>query len=79
MASDFFDGLAPGSSYNVMVRSTVSFCVSLSQSVSMKTLVNPTFNTVVTQPNCNTPTGTIKIIVGLGEGPFEYSINGGVS
>jgi hypothetical protein len=79
VASDFFGGLAPGSSHSVMVRSTVSFCVSLSKSVALKSLVNPTFNTVVTQPNCNTPTGTIKIIVDLGEAPFEYSIDGGIT
>jgi hypothetical protein len=63
----------------VMVRSTVSFCVSLSQGVSLKALVNPAFNTIVTQPDCNTPTGSIKVIATQGEAPFEYSINGGAT
>ena len=62
-----------------MVRSTVSFCVSQTQSVVFKALINPTFHMEVTQPNCNAPTGSIKIIVDSGEAPYEYSINGGIS
>ena len=79
MATDFFNVLAPGSSHSVMVRSTSSFCVSEAQSVMFKVLVTPTFNTVVVQPDCNSPTGSIKIIVDSGEAPYEYSINGGAT
>ena len=79
VASDFFDGLAPGSSHSVMVRSTSSFCVSEAQSVTFKVLVIPTFNIVVVQPDCNSPMGSIKINAELGEAPFEYSINGGAT
>ena len=79
MATDLFTGLAPGSSHSVLVRSTSSFCVSDAQSVVFKALVNPTFHLEVTQPDCNMPTGSIKIIVDSGEAPFEYSINGGAT
>jgi hypothetical protein len=62
-----------------MVRSTVSFCVSQAQSVVFKLLIHPTFHLNVTQPDCNSPSGSIKIIVDAGEAPLEYSINGGIT
>jgi hypothetical protein len=79
VATDVFTGLAPGSSHSVLVRSTSSFCVSDAQSVVFKALINPTFHMIVTQPDCNMPTGSIKIIADSVEAPLEYSINGGIT
>jgi hypothetical protein len=31
------------------------------------------------QPDCNSLTGSIKVIADSGEAPLEYSINGGVT
>jgi hypothetical protein len=53
--------------------------VSETKSVVFKALINPTFHLEVVQPNCNAPTGSIKIIVDSGEAPYQYSINGGVT
>jgi hypothetical protein len=57
----------------------VSFCVSQPQNVVFKALVNPTFDMIVTQPDCNSPFGSIKIIALSGEAPLQYSINGGAT
>lgn len=79
VATDTFSGLAPGASYSVMVRSTVSHCVSAAEAVLMNVLVNPTFSLIIAQPNCITPLGSIQVIVDLGAAPFEYSFDNGAT
>jgi hypothetical protein len=77
--TDLFPGLAPGSSHDVLVRSTVSHCVSALQHVDINQLVHPTFSLIIAQPNCITPLGSIQVVVNSGEPPFEYSFDNGAT
>ena len=78
-SSPTFSGLAPGASYSITVRNTVSGCVSGAASVAVNAIpANPATPTasVTVQPTCTAPTGTLVVSAPLG-GNLEYNINGG--
>jgi hypothetical protein len=69
-------GLAPGSSFDVLVRSTVSHCVSAAEHVMMSELVPPELSLSINQPTCDS-LGSITVNA-IGDSPvFQFSINGG--
>ncbi|SCY72889.1 choice-of-anchor L domain-containing protein [Flavobacterium caeni] len=78
-AGTTFAGLAPNTTYSVIVRDNVSGCVSTASTAFVDPLpANPPAPTAsaTVQPICTTPTGTIVITAPVGT-DFEYSINGG--
>ena len=76
-----FSGLAPNTTYSIVVRNTVSGCTSVPVSVAVDPLpagpAAPTAS-VTAQPDCISPTGTIVVSSPIGSN-VEYSINGGTS
>lgn len=76
-SSNSFGGLS-ASTYSVMVQDA-GMNTSTATSV---TLTNPpaiTLSSSVTNPNCNTGTGSISIVASGGTGTLQYSVNGGTS
>ncbi|MFT3793487.1 choice-of-anchor L domain-containing protein [Flavobacterium sp.] len=75
-----FAGLAPGTTYNLIVRNTVTGCVSAPTAVIVNPIpANPSAPTaVITQPTCNVPVGAINISAPLGA-DLQYSINNGTN
>ena len=80
-SSTNFTGVALGTTYDVLVRNTLSGCVSaVAQTVvgpALATPANPTAS-VTFNANCITPTSTIEVSGPLGP-TLQYSINGGTS
>jgi|GEM_PF-1144810 len=80
-AGTTFAGIAAGITYDVVVRNSLTGCVSaVAQAVVSPALVIPAAPTASTtvQPNCNTTTGTIVVTAPVGAN-LEYTINGGTS
>ncbi|WP_035676781.1 choice-of-anchor J domain-containing protein, partial [Flavobacterium limnosediminis] len=72
-----FAGLTPGT-YNVTVRDTVTGCVSSATMLVVDPIpANPNAPsvTIVAQPTCAVPSGTIEVTAPLGAN-YEYSVNG---
>lgn len=76
-----FAGLAPNTTYNIIVKDNTSGCLSTASAATVSPLpanpAAPTASTTV-QPICTTPTGTIVITAPVGAN-LEYSINGGTT
>ncbi len=72
-----FSGLAPGN-YDITVQNTNTGCTSVATSLTVNAVPNapatPTAS-VVLQPDCTTPTGTIVVTAPLGA-TLEYSVDG---
>jgi gliding motility-associated-like protein len=80
-ATTTFAGVAPGATYDVLVRNSLTGCVSaVAQAVVNPALIIPAAPTASTtvQPNCITPTGTIVVSAPVGAN-LEYTINGGAT
>jgi gliding motility-associated-like protein len=79
--SPVFSGLAPNTTFNIMVKNTTSGCVSTPTPVVVAPIpagpAAPTASTTV-QPSCILTTGTIVISAPLGA-TMEYSRNGGTT
>jgi gliding motility-associated-like protein len=72
-----FLNLSPGL-YSIKVRDVNTGCISTASAVTINaapTLLTPPVVSVIQQPNCSIPTGTVRVISPLGIA-FEYSING---
>ena len=76
-SSPVFNNLSPAN-YTIVVRNTVSGCVSDAQPFTVNNVPGlPAMPTLATlQPNCSRPAGSISVLGPLGT-DLEYSINGG--
>jgi gliding motility-associated-like protein len=76
-SAPIFLNLSPGL-YSIRVRDTNTGCISAASAVTINagpTVLTPPIASVIQQPNCNIPTGTVRVISPIGAA-LEYSING---